>query len=818
MNKENNFIKYRSFIEKKIEDISLKDIEVDDYELNTSLPSKHVDMNIIIDKLFEKLKSLFIKERISFNKALKKRGEKDEDEDEGTDEDEKNSTVEKDLKLRIKHKVTDIFKYEVILNDIQQKKHRTKINYTNLILCELLESLNYAKEKRSVGGDKEQLICRTNDLYSIKTANITKIHHQYNIYLQELELAEDIEKEKLSIIKTGSKLIGARKELISLEEKLSAEEKSLNDKIKRSKQKITDAKAEIKASRNKDKANQKVEKLNKKSKAEILKYKEKYADSKKKYSSDIKSLKVEIKALEKTYQIDKKIHENTIVNLKEQINILNDTGHKKLDITNAKITELKIYLDEENKKLEEANRLNSSDTEVIKSIERSIRKIEQQISILEGSVPDNNKARFLRKFNIIKIWANTPFSSALSPRTFQDSYKSALLAVSFDPIKQNRDIIWKAIRYLQSYNLITMADDTGSVDNSYYLNLEHWFKFQKHSFDDNDFIKELLPLLVAFLKYTAPNKVNDFLNSVDKIVDYLYQDPKNYSSSNNKESIVLKALKEKRKLEIEVISGNKDSFFKSITPLELFFDDKDYRKMLYWKHEQKYRENFYNIDKIFIIDKSKKIYLQQTNKGLLEAIKQNTKLNIQIGNIVYEDIIVSIFNYNEIDQEDTVIAKPAEINPSSTILTWAINMHTYPLDEIYSIKLAKTKTATSTKASTADKKGPSFITHQEQYNIPDRKPHSVILEVDMNLSDFFDTGALKNQKMFKTELEKEVFCTENKIPYEKNNRKIYVSAYDKTDDVIHVTKRCLPGVKILKPDDTKEKFQDLMKSICENFK
>ena len=457
------------------------------------------------------------------------------------------------------------------------------------------------------------------------------------------------------------------------------------------------------------------------------------------------------------------------------------------------------------------------------SIERSINKIEQQIEILEGSVPDNNNARFLKKLNTMKLWSTTPFYNK-SPKIFQHSYQKALLAFTFDPIKQNKDIIWKAIRYLQSYNLITMTADTGAVHNSYYLNLEHWFKSQKHSFKDKDFIKNILPLLAAFLKYTAPNKVNDFLNYLDEIVDFLYKDPKNFSSSNNKESIVLEALKQKKCLDIEVLEGDKDTFFKSITPLQLFFDD-NYNKVLSWKYKRTYQEKIYYIDKISIQSGSKETYIQGKNIELLKAINTKTKMNIQIENIIYKDVIVVFVKetdkgtYEIFNIINPVSLKENEKNYLKNItLQWVVEDHKYLLDEIYSIKLAKTKTSTSKKPTVTDKKGASFIRHQEEYHIPDRKSHSVILEVDMNLSSFFDTGALKNQKMYKTELEKKAFCTENKIPYEENNRKVYVSAYDKTEDVIHIAKRCLPGVQILKPDDAKEKFNDIIKSLCEKLK
>jgi len=844
MNKENNFIKYKPFIEKKIDNISLKDIEVDDYELNTSLDSKHVDISIITNKLLDKFQKIFREKRREFNENLEEKKEKDKSKYAEEDKDETNSILAKNFKQKIKDKVTELFQHEINLNDIQQKKHRTKINYTNLISCELLKALNnetYNKDGIPIGSGQKQFICTTEDLYAINTTEITKIHNKYNLHLQELELLESIEQKKKLIIKAGTKLNISRKQLAALEKELSDKRKTIDKQIKRSKDTVTDANSKLKDSRDKNKTNQKIAKVKKKSEFDILKYKDQYQVSKQELTRDIKSKKAEIKTLEKTYLADKKILEDEITGFKEQINILNDTNSRKLYTTNSKIDELKIKLENERNILRQLNSEDVHAKEVITSSERTINKIEQKISILEEAMPDNNKARFLKKLNIITSWSTNIDSLNASLLFFQPYYQKKFF-VSFDPIKQNRDIIWKAIRYLQSYNLITMTDDTGAVHNSYYLNLEHWFKFQKHSFTDKDFIKNILPLLAAFLKYTAPNKVNDFLTSLDEIVDYLYKDPNNFSSSNNKESIILEALSKNKHLDIEVDENNNDTFFKNVKPRDLFFDDQ-HNKVLYWEHKKSYTESIFSIDRIFITGKPETIYLpkksdnkkdvesdkkiyedqvktnaeraaeaeakdkKQANKDmeLIKAINDNTRINIEFENILYKDVEV-IFPGEKVSED----------NFSDIKFKWIVDTHEYQLDEIYSIKLAKT--VASTKNSVTDKKGSNFITHQEQYNIPDRKPHAVILEVDINLSNFFDTGALKGQKVYKTKSEIKAFCTENKIPYEENNQKIYVSAYDKTDDVIHVAKRCLPGVQILKPDATKEKFQDMLKLICQKFK
>lgn len=109
----------------------------------------------------------------------------------------------------------------------------------------------------------------------------------------------------------------------------------------------------------------------------------------------------------------------------------------------------------------------------------------------------------------------------------------------------------------------------------------------------------------------------------------------------------------------------------------------------------------------------------------------------------------------------------------------------------------------------------SFKQHKNNFNIPDRKSYKAILEVDIRLLEFFDIKPLKNQTMYKTDAEIKQFCIDNNIDRVKN--KIYVSAEDTTEQIIHVANRSIPHVKILKPDFIQKKFNDTIKSLCKEL-
>jgi hypothetical protein len=113
-----------------------------------------------------------------------------------------------------------------------------------------------------------------------------------------------------------------------------------------------------------------------------------------------------------------------------------------------------------------------------------------------------------------------------------------------------------------------------------------------------------------------------------------------------------------------------------------------------------------------------------------------------------------------------------------------------------------------------------FMSHLENYTVPDRKPHETLLEVDIHISDFFEIKPLKNQVMYKTKSEIDsvlkMYGIEKSSKDKKN--KIYIVASDTTDEIIHVAKRCLPYVDILEPPLIKEEFENIIKSKCKDIK
>ncbi len=135
------------------------------------------------------------------------------------------------------------------------------------------------------------------------------------------------------------------------------------------------------------------------------------------------------------------------------------------------------------------------------------------------------------------------------------------------------------------------------------------------------------------------------------------------------------------------------------------------------------------------------------------------------------------------------------------------------LTDIISIEILEEKHETTDKKD-FNAQGQKFMSHHSKYKIADRGESKVVLVADISHSDFFDAKPLKNQIIYKTKAEIKQFTEENSIEYPSEN-KIFIEAVDTQDKVIYVVKRSIPHVKILEPTILKEKFDAIIKSMCD---
>lgn len=207
----------------------------------------------------------------------------------------------------------------------------------------------------------------------------------------------------------------------------------------------------------------------------------------------------------------------------------------------------------------------------------------------------------------------------------KDSKKKNKLDVfKDDTSKAKRDAIEKALKFLSVYNVIKYI-----TPNCYILNMDHWFNYQRFSLNNKRLLTEVMPLLASFLKYNAPNRVDDFLGHMDKIVSFTLRAPKNHAEFANIENHILKLVEDDTstlsfKLKDTDSSLNNKIDFEDVDTLQIIFE-KDDKKYLKFKDKGTYYQ--VAIEHIE--------YLKVTDKALNSVYWKDTKCFV-IFNDMYE--------------------------------------------------------------------------------------------------------------------------------------------------------------------------------------
>lgn len=175
-------------------------------------------------------------------------------------------------------------------------------------------------------------------------------------------------------------------------------------------------------------------------------------------------------------------------------------------LNEVKLDKLELKLKLRKKKLKEASNIES------KIIEQEIDSIKNKIYVLKN--PKKLKDQVL----INEVQYDVEGSKPEDTKT--------------------RDIIQKALKYLSSYNLIKRIDGK----DAYKLNIDQWFGYTKYAIRNKSILNNFLPLLISFLKYNAPNRIDDFLKHFGEIVWALSSPPEDMAEYANVENYILRAL------------------------------------------------------------------------------------------------------------------------------------------------------------------------------------------------------------------------------------------------------------------------------------
>jgi hypothetical protein len=274
-------------------------------------------------------------------------------------------------------------------------------------------------------------------------------------------------------------------------------------------------------------------------------------------------------------------------------------------IKNKKIKKIRLKICNNKKKLKNLRVLLHQGSQLVKNnISKEIEEIEEKINDLKAICeklknPKKNKAKVLEN----KVEFSSDGSKELD--------------------RKARDIIHNSLKYLSSYNIIKKVKGR----DEYKLNIEHWFEYTDYSIRSKKMLKNILPLLIAFLKYNAPNRVDDFLKYFHEITWALLSTPSNMSDYANIENYILKRFeKDVKNISFRVLDKDTDEEldkridFINVIPLQIIIIENSV-KVLKFFDENKDKIYEIKISKIFrlivVLNTDKSIYIKSDKKSYI---------------------------------------------------------------------------------------------------------------------------------------------------------------------------------------------------------
>ena len=580
------------------------------------------------------------------------------------------------------------------LQQIKNQTIKTKLSTTNLLSVLILQTIS---SMNKIGQSSEII-------YELDISDINDELYRYCYSMQELEYRQKQKKYELDFLKRKAKLL-QKESLVREQQKLKFLKHK--NKIEKLEESLKDIKSSIKKQENREK--------------EAL-----LTDTD---MDELASHSENADCIEDTYNGEyadddfisspPPMEEVDIEKLKEQLKSIEN----ELETLNP--LDIEIYKKQQQEKL---NKIHVTNEKTLQTLRQNLinkcQPIEALIKKNEEQEADFFAQFYTKDVDLIAKWHTNlymPSRKTTSEGTKKTS--SDRNCCVLDRNAENRrkkDLIFRALQYLEAYNIVYKSDLLNDKHVRYTINLEH---FKNHPIDNSEVLNRILELLSAYLKFNSTSTVEGFMGHIDWLVNYWMQDPRLFSQVAQTERLILDAFNDKLAISIK----SKKKSYGAISDFHLSFDT--------------------DMNKVVVFT----------------------------------------------DKTDIITLK---------------------LSDDISVEIVEKKVKSTSTVGTS--KGQQFKLHQAKYKIPDKGESRVILMADISHSDFFDIKPLKNQIIYKTELEIKNFLEKNGIEASPPN-KIYIEAVDTQDNIIYTVKRSIPHVKILEPTVIKEKFNDIIKSMCDEI-
>lgn len=241
--------------------------------------------------------------------------------------------------------------------------------------------------------------------------------------------------------------------------------------------------------------------------------------------------------------------------------------------------------------------------------------------------------------------------------------------ISFNQVKNKEDLIKKSFVYIKR---LLLADYRKEGKYTYYkANINKWFEYRRYYICNVEILKNLLPILIGYLKSEKNCSIDSFFEIIDNLIKYLIQPYENSNDLFDIENVIINNIYEDLEIKILDINSKQIPPYRDIViePQRVIINSDNSRTIEYLnenlntktidikniirvkvdeeiegavKHKSGKHFYFYNND-FLIEDKIEKKYLEEKNYEII----------LEVPTSIYEYFMIKPLNEQKIYHTET---------------------------------------------------------------------------------------------------------------------------------------------------------------------
>ncbi len=178
-------------------------------------------------------------------------------------------------------------------------------------------------------------------------------------------------------------------------------------------------------------------------------------------------------------------------------------------------------------------------------------------------------------FDDINIVLNSVLVDMLEKGSKKSTSREDLIKKEYLISSGTKNQVDKALKYFEIFNVITKSK---KLQKTYFdLNLDGWFKNCKYELRDEDFLKDLVPIITSFIKSgnVRINNIENLFLILSELIEFAIRPSIYHNSSIEIEDIILELIEDNKNIEnkedIESINIIIDGKMISILPIKIIY-------------------------------------------------------------------------------------------------------------------------------------------------------------------------------------------------------------------------------------------------------